>query len=128
MQEHDIDILVAEDDEQIAYLLNFMLEREGYKVHIVEDGQQVVDFIANNKPVRLALLDIMMPYVDGIQVLKLIKNNTSWNKVPVVMLTSKSREHDIVKALELGASEYISKPFQPGELTARIKMLLRRAA
>ena len=122
------DVLVAEDDDQISYLLNFMLTREGYKVRVANDGQEAMDAIAEMEMPKLVLLDIMMPFYDGYQLITHIRNETDWKDVPVVMLTAKSQEKDIIKALEGGANDYVVKPFQPGELITRLKMLMRRAA
>jgi len=128
MSQEEFDVLVAEDDDQISYLLNFMLTREGFKVKVANDGQEAMDAIAViNKP-KLILLDIMMPYYDGYQLIEHIRNNTDWKEVPIVMLTAKSQEKDIIKALEGGANDYVVKPFQPGELITRLKMLMKRAA
>jgi len=122
------DVLVAEDDDQISYLLNFMLTREGYKVKVANDGQEAMDAIAEMEMPKLVLLDIMMPFYDGYQLITHIRNETDWKDVPIVMLTAKSQEKDIIKALEGGANDYVVKPFQPGELITRLKMLMRRAA
>ena len=124
----EFDVLVAEDDDQISYLLNFMLTREGYSVKVANDGQEAMDAIAEIKMPRLVLLDIMMPFYDGYQLVSHIRNETDWKDVPIVMLTAKSQEKDIIKALEGGANDYVVKPFQPGELITRLKMLMRRAA
>lgn len=128
MSQEQFDVLVAEDDDQISYLLNFMLTREGYKVKVANNGQEAMDAIAEIARPKLILLDIMMPFYDGYQVLEHIRKETDWDGVPILMLTAKSQEKDIVKALESGANDYVVKPFQPGELITRLKMLMRRAA
>lgn len=128
MSQDEFDILIAEDDDQISYLLNFMLTREGYKVTVANDGQEAKDIIAQIAKPKLVLLDIMMPYYDGYQIIDYIRNEMKWPDVPIVMLTAKSQEKDILRALKAGANEYIIKPFQPGELITRLKMLMRRAA
>lgn len=122
------DVLVAEDDDQISYLLNFMLTREGYKVKVANDGQEAMDAIAVMDMPKLVLLDIMMPHYDGYQLVEHIRTNTDWENVPIVMLTAKSQEKDIIKALEGGATDYMVKPFQPAELISRLKMLINKAA
>ncbi len=124
----EYDVLIAEDDDQISYLLNFMLTREGYKVHVANDGQEAMDAIASMSMPRLVLLDIMMPFYDGFQLIAHIRNETDWKDVPIVMLTAKSQEKDIIRALEGGANDYVVKPFQPGEFITRLKMLMRNAA
>lgn len=128
MSQEDYDVLVAEDDDQISYLLNFMLTREGYKVRVANDGQEAMDAIATIKKPKLLLFDIMMPYYDGYQLIEHVRKKTDWKDVPIVMLTAKSQEKDIIKALEGGANDYVVKPFQPGELITRLKMLMKRAA
>lgn len=128
MKNAPVDILIAEDDDQVAYILTFMLEREGLKISLAHNGQEAKNFIEQNTPPRLALLDIMMPYIDGYQLVSLIRSKPDWENIPVVMLSSKTQEKDIVRALEAGANDYIAKPFQPGELVTRVKMLMKRAA
>jgi DNA-binding response OmpR family regulator len=117
-------VLVAEDDDQISYLLQFLLEREGYQVLLARDGNEVKRLIDEIPPPRLAMLDIMMPYADGFELLTLIRAKADWQKTPVIMLTARSQEKDIVRAFEIGASDYIVKPFLPEELKARIRRLV----
>lgn len=119
-------IMVVEDNEDVAYLLKFMLTREGFNVLTAEDGRQATALIVGEEPPDLVLLDIMIPYVNGFQLLEKIKNTQGWNEVPVVMLTSKSQESDVVRALDNGATDYIIKPFQADELLARVKGILRK--
>ena len=114
-------VLIIEDDEQIAYLLTFMLEREGYTVVGATDGQIAHDIINDIKPPKLVLLDVMLPFIDGFDLIKLIRSKDNWQDVPVIMLSAKSQENDIVLALDAGANDYVVKPFQPMELLARIK-------
>jgi len=128
MNQEKIDILVAEDDDQISYLLNFMLTREGFEVKVANDGQEAMDAIESINPPKLALLDIMMPHFTGFELVEHIRKKGTWNDVPIVMLTAKSQEQDIVKALENGANDYVVKPFQPGELVVRLKSLMDKAA
>ncbi len=128
MSQENIDILVAEDDDQISYLLNFMLTREGFEVKVANDGQEAMDAIESINPPKLALLDIMMPHYTGFELIEHIRKKATWNNVPIVMLTAKSQEQDIVKALENGANDYVVKPFQPGELVVRLKSLMDKAA
>ena len=121
-------VLVVEDDDHIAYLLRFMLEREGFTVTVVTDGFKARDFIESNPPPSLVLLDVMLPFLDGFTLVTLIREKADWKTVPILMLTSKSRENDIVRALGLGANDYIFKPFQPAELMARIKRFTQVAS
>jgi len=114
-------VLIIEDDDQIAYLLTFMLEREGYTVVGATDGQIAHDMINEIAPPKLVLLDVMLPFIDGFDLIKLIRSKPDWLEVPVIMLSAKSQENDIVQALDAGANDYVVKPFQPMELLARIK-------
>ncbi len=117
--------LIVEDDDQIAYLLQFILEREGFEVHLARDGRHAQRLIAELEPPALVTLDIMLPYVDGFQLLGLMREKPAWKNVPILMLTAKSQEKDIVRALDAGANDYIVKPFKPDELRARIKRLVK---
>lgn len=117
--------LVVEDDDQIAYLLRFILEREGFRVEFASDGRAAVALIESLAPPSLAMLDVMLPHVDGYQLLDMIRARADWQAVPVLMLTAKSQEKDIVRALDSGASDYLVKPFKPDELRARIKRMVR---
>ena len=117
--------LVVEDDDQIAYLLRFILEREGFRVELASDGRAAVALVERLAPPTLVMLDVMLPHVDGYQLLGMIRARADWQAVPVLMLTAKSQEKDIVRALDSGASDYLVKPFKPDELRARIKRMVR---
>ncbi len=117
-------VLVAEDDEQIAFLMQFMLEREGYLVLLARDGQEALQLIDSISPPALAIFDIMMPHADGFQLLTHLRAKPAWRAIPVIMLTARSQDKDIVRALDAGASDYVVKPFLPEELKARIRRLL----
>ncbi len=121
-------ILMVEDEEDIAFLIRFLLERNGYQVEHAADGKQALERITldkRNAP-DLVLLDIMLPYHDGLEVLAQLRAQPDWESVPVLMLTAKAREADIIRALELGADDYVTKPFQPDELLARLRRFLRK--
>ncbi|HET9822315.1 MAG TPA: response regulator transcription factor [Burkholderiaceae bacterium] len=120
-------ILVVEDDDNIAQLLTFMLEREGHDVVVLSDGEVAQAHIASRPPPQLVLLDSMLPYRDGPSLLRQMRALEAWRSVPVVMLTARSLEKDIVAALDAGASDYVIKPFQPHELLARVRRLLAAA-
>ncbi|AEG93430.1 response regulator transcription factor [Ramlibacter tataouinensis] len=120
--------LVVEDDEHIAHLLQFMLERQGYQVHLARDGRHGKELIETLPPPAFALLDVMMPFYDGFQLVTLLRAQPGWQAVPVIMLTAKTQERDIVRALEAGANDYVLKPFQPNELLARVKRFVRNPA
>ena len=117
-------VFIVEDDKNISYLLGFMLEREGYKVNVVKDGKAAMNYIKKEFPPTVVLLDIMLPHHDGYEILSRIRQIMSWKKVPVIMLTTKAMEQDIVRALKLGANDYILKPFQPEELLARLNRFI----
>lgn len=117
--------LVVEDDDQISYLLRFILEREGYTVEIARDGRQAQRLIGELEPPALVTLSVMLPYVDGFQLLGLMREKPAWKNVPILMLTAQSQEKDIVRALDAGANGYIVKPFKPDELRARIRQLVK---
>jgi DNA-binding response OmpR family regulator len=119
-------ILVIEDDVDIVFLVRFILERERYTVEIASDGREAMARLDDSPP-SLVLLDIMLPFTDGFQLLELIRAQPAWAGVPIVMLTAKSQERDCVRALNAGANDYIVKPFRPEELVARVRRLLGRA-
>ena len=117
-------VFIVEDDKNISFLLEFMLKREGYKVIIAEDGRIAMEFVEREFPPSMVLLDIMLPHHDGYEIITAIRRKLSWKKVPVIMLTTKAREDDIVRALKAGANDYILKPFQPEELMARLNRFI----
>lgn len=120
-------ILVAEDEPQTAQLIEFKLKQQGYNVTIVSNGEQALKMIGVSRP-ALVILDGMMPVMDGFEVLRRLKDDTKTCNLPVIMLTARSRERDVVTGLELGASDYIVKPFSPAELVARVKKVLGEPA
>ena len=117
--------LVVEDDEQIAYLLQFILQREGFNVHLAADGKLAREFIDIAPAPAIVTLDVMLPHMSGVELLALIRARDVWKAVPVLMLTAKAQEKDIVHALENGANDYIVKPFKPDELRARVRLLVK---
>ena len=121
-------LLMAEDEEDTASLLRFLLERSGYQVLHAPDGQIAQQMIDTIDPPRLILLDIMLPHLSGLQLLLHIRKKPGWQDVPIIMLTADSSEHDIQLALSSGANDYMVKPFNPRELTARLSRLLKPAA
>ena len=118
-------ILVVEDDDDILDLLIYNLEKNGYKVTGVGSGEDALKEIEKSLP-DLVLLDLMLPGIDGLDICKLLKNNERTSDIPVVMLTAKGEEADIVIGLELGADDYIAKPFSLSILIARLRAALRR--
>jgi len=119
-------LLIVEDDVHMAYLLGYLAERERFMVESIADGRKAVERIDAGPAVDLVLLDIMLPYTDGFELLARMRANPVWKDVPVIILTSKTREHDAVRALSLGADDYLTKPFSPPELVARIRRRIRR--
>ncbi len=118
-------ILAIEDHQDIRELLNYNLTKAGHKVLMAEDGQQGLRMIRNFQP-DLVLLDLMLPGISGLDVCRSLKNDPQLASVPVVMVTANGTEDDIVKGLELGADDYITKPFVPKVLLARVNAVLRR--
>lgn len=120
--------LVVEDDHSIAQLLRFILEREGFVVEHAADGRKAQALIAALPPPAVVLLDVMLPYVDGFDLIATIRTRADWEKLPVLMLSAKGGERDIARALDAGADDYMVKPFQPDELKARLRRLLRKTS
>ena len=117
-------ILMAEDEEGTVILLKFLLARGGYTVVHAADGQQAHTMIDEMPPPALVLLDIMLPYLSGLQLLAHIRLKAEWQHVPIIMLTADSNERDIQQALAAGANDYMVKPFNPRELIARLQRFL----
>ncbi|MER7663021.1 MULTISPECIES: response regulator transcription factor [unclassified Streptomyces] len=115
--------MVAEDDEKQAELVRRYLEREGHTVTLVRDGRAAVEEIRRRAP-DLLVLDVMMPKTDGLDVLRILRAETY--ELPVLMLTARSTEDDLLLGLDLGADDYMTKPYSPRELMARVRTLLRR--
>ena len=120
-------VLVVEDDENISHMLKFMLEREHYRVNLALNGRIAQDFIETNPPPSVILLDVMLPFMDGFELVVLIRATAGWQTVPVIMLTAKTQEKDAVRALDAGANDYMHKPFAPNELLARIRRYVRQS-
>jgi len=120
-------ILVIEDEEDILEVITYNLTIEGYRVAGVTSGEDGLK-AARDDPPNLIILDLMLPGIDGLEVCKILKHDDRTAHIPIVMLTAKGEETDIVTGLELGADDYITKPFSPRVLIARVRALLRRAA
>jgi two-component system phosphate regulon response regulator PhoB len=119
-------ILVVEDEQDILELVRYNLSRENYKVLCAASGEEALRIIAS-EPMNLVVLDLMLPGIDGLEVTRRLKNNPRTQHIFIVMLTAKGSEADIVTGLELGADDYITKPFSPRVLLARIKAVIRRS-
>lgn len=117
-------ILVVDDEEHIRELVRLYLEKEGFTVALAADGEEAVEITRTAKP-QLIILDIMLPKMDGWDVCREVRKFT---ETPIIMLTAKGEEFDKVLGLELGADDYLTKPFSPRELVARVKAILRRAS
>jgi len=120
-------ILVVDDEEDLLELVNYNLSREGYRVECVGTGEAALSTARKNLP-DLIVLDLLLPSVDGLEVCRLLKGDPKTKHIPVIMLTAKGEEADMVTGLELGADDYMTKPFSPRVLLARIKAILRRKA
>lgn len=117
-------ILIIEDDEKIAKLVQIYAVKEGYKVDWADDGKEGLEAFETKKP-DFVILDLMLPEIDGLEIAKTIRSKS---KTPILILTAKAEEFDKVLGLELGADDYLTKPFSPRELMARIKTIFRRSA
>lgn len=120
-------ILIVEDDPDISKLVRLTLEKDHYQVRSVADGHAAFELMQRDPP-DLVVLDVMLPTVDGLEVCRRIRQSDRTARVPILMLSARSEEVDRVLGLELGADDYLTKPFSPRELSARVKALLRREA
>jgi DNA-binding response OmpR family regulator len=117
-------VLVADDDRKTVELVKLYLERDGYQVLTAHDGRRALDAAREMRP-DLVVLDLMMPEIDGRDVCRLLRAES---KVPIIMLTARTTEADRIAGLDLGADDYVVKPFSPGEVVARVRAVLRRVA
>lgn len=118
-------ILVVEDEGGTALILKHILKREGYTVVHAADGREAAALVGTEPVPLLVLTDLMLPYVGGQELIRLVRGNLSWCEVPIIVLTSRSEEKDAVAVLDAGATDYIRKPFRPEELLARVRRCLR---
>jgi DNA-binding response OmpR family regulator len=116
-------ILVVDDEPHIGRIIQMKLERGPYRVSLASDGRQALELLRGDEPVDLVLLDIMMPFVSGFDVLQEIRRYPHRQSTPVIMLTAKGQETDRTRALELGATDFLTKPFSPNKLLGRIDEL-----
>jgi two-component system phosphate regulon response regulator PhoB len=121
-----IRVAVVEDEAALAEVLQFNLERAGFSVDVYERGDTALDGL-RNRPPDVILLDLMLPGLDGLELARMLKRNDTTAHIPILVLTAKSEEVDRIVGLELGADDYITKPFSPREVVLRIKAVLRRA-
>ena len=120
-------ILVVDDEEHIVELIKFNLEKEGCTVFTANSGDVALK-IAKDKMPDLILLDLMLPGIDGLEVCKLIRKDENISEIPIIMITAKSEEIDKIVGLEIGADDYITKPFSVREMVARVKAIMRRTS
>ena len=118
-------IVVIEDESDILEVLKYNLEREGYRVRTCRDGESGLRLVREENP-DMVLLDLMLPSLDGIEICRRLREDPITRNLPVIMLTAKGEESDVVLGLGVGADDYVTKPFSTGELTARIRAVLRR--
>lgn len=118
-------VLVVEDDTSTAELIKFTLETKSLTVDLAGDGGEAIKKVRINTP-DLIVLDIMLPTMDGFQVCEIIKHNVMYQSIPIIMLSAKVRREDVSKGLEIGADEYITKPFDPAKLVERIMFFISR--
>ena len=118
-------VLVVDDERDILELVKYNLDKEGYQVTVVATGEDALSAARSRTP-DIVILDLMLPGVDGLEVCRRLKGDPKKRNIPIVMLTAKGDEADVVTGLELGAADYVTKPFSPRVLTARIRAVLRR--
>jgi len=117
--------LVVEHDEHLAQILRFILEREGFEVRVVRDGRSAQETIAVSPPPAIVTLALMLPHTDGYELLRRIRETPGWQAVPVIVLTARTQDKDVARSLDAGANEYIAKPFDPDELRACVRRLVK---
>ncbi len=115
--------LVIEDNEEISYLIRHLLEREGFAVHTVPNGRDAAKFISESPPTDIIVTDLMLPYVDGFELISQVRESVRWRCVPIIVLSGKVTEQDILRAFDLGANDYLAKPYKPMEFLARVRRL-----
>ncbi len=120
-------ILVIDDEKDLIELVRYNLEKEGFVVRSAQDGESGLSTARKEMP-DLIIVDLMLPGIDGLDVCRALRSDTRTARIPVIMLTAKSAESDRILGLELGADDYVTKPFSPRELLARIKAVLRRTS
>jgi len=118
-------ILIVDDEKDIVKLLDYNLKKEGFRTLLAYDGEDALDMATRERP-DIILLDLMLPGIDGLEVCRQLKKEDKTLGIPIIMLTAKTREADKIVGLELGADDYVTKPFSPREIIARVKAVLRR--
>lgn len=121
-----VSIVVVEDDQDICEILKFNLELENFQVTVFHDGEKALDFLIDHPP-DLLVLDLMLPGMNGLEIARTLRAETLTERLPILMLTARSTEDDILRGFEKGADDYLTKPFRPKEFIARVQALLRRS-
>lgn len=119
------EILVVDDEAAVVEVVGLYLRREGFRVRVARNGREALDAVRDRLP-TLVVLDVMLPQVDGLEIMRRLREDPT-SDVPVILLTARSQEVDRIYGLELGADDYVTKPFSPAELVSRVKAVLRRA-
>ena len=113
--------LIVENDDHVMSLLTFMLSRELYEVVECRDGREADAYIRENPPVDIVVLELVLPYKDGYELIREVRHSETWHDVPIIVLSARRLEGDIVRGLDAGANDYVTKPYSPRELVARIR-------
>ena len=119
-------ILIVDDEKDIVKMLDYNLKKEGFRTLSASDGEDALDMAIRERP-ALIILDLMLPGMDGLEVCKTLRKESKTTHIPIIMLTARTQETDKIVGLELGADDYVTKPFSPRELIARVKAILRRS-
>ena len=117
------DVLVIEDDPVVSRLVEHLLIRRGFAVHVAADGLRAQSMLQTMARPAVIVMDVMLPYVSGFELIAEIRQTPGWERVPVIMLTSKSQERDVLRAFDAGVNDYVVKPFRPEEFVARVRRL-----
>jgi DNA-binding response OmpR family regulator len=123
---HTPHVLVVEDDRVVSRLIEHLLTREGFVVHLATDGRQAEQMMTTLPPAAVIVLDVMLPFVDGFELVERLRGTSKWADVPILMLTSKATETYVVRAFGAGVNDYVTKPFRPEELVVRVQRLAGR--
>ncbi len=113
--------MIVESDEHVMSLLEFMLERQGYEIVACADGRQANEYIESSPAVSVVVLELVLPYTDGFSLIRKMRDSEDWHNVPIIVLSTRKLESDIVRGLDAGANDYVTKPYSPRELMARIR-------
>lgn len=119
------EVFIVEDDENMRTLLSHFMEREEMGTILMTDGQEVLDFVEDNSPPDIALVDLHLPYVSGFDLIKKMRDTSEWDEIPIIVISSESTDESVERALSIGADDYIEKPVEMKKAMARIKRFLR---